>query len=363
MKTIYNTAKDATATFICDNCNIQACASVSFGNKAIAQLLNRSTLPSMYTPFHYKHLIDIQIPNSWKEVKDRFLLSFIAPSLSSNNQTVQQLVIGLLTQVCQKFSSISEKVVPFLSKSLREFEPSFGIRPIIVFGCNFCFVSDHQGFTDVIDSFVDILKRYRIYIDEIAQQHFSDIWFPTSSRKNFQTPLKTFLQTIINNLSQIYQREITGEGNFETINHLSERILKEISSVGNHPLLNLPEYQTLISNLSFSSDKSLSEIIQNHSNPQSIEQFYKYLLTIQQNQISSNEIIGLVYQKISYHFKLETIDSIVSFKDIGKPTPIFVYYLKQNLENIFDFHKLDQEQEQEHLIPLRWILEQSHFSS
>jgi hypothetical protein len=73
----------------------------------------------MHTPFHYKHLTDIQIPKNWKEIKDRFLFSFIAPSLISNNQTAQQLVIELLIQVCQKISSISEKVVRFLSKSLR----------------------------------------------------------------------------------------------------------------------------------------------------------------------------------------------------------------------------------------------------
>jgi hypothetical protein len=68
---------------------------------------------------------------------------------------------------------------------LREFEPNFGIRPIIVFGCDFCFVSDHHSFTDVIDSFVDILKKYRIHIDEVVHQHFPDICVPASSRKQF----------------------------------------------------------------------------------------------------------------------------------------------------------------------------------
>jgi hypothetical protein len=89
--------------------------------------------------------------------------------------------------------------------------------------------------------------------------------------EKFEITLKAFLQKLINNLSLIYKRKITVEEKFETINDFSETILKEISSVGKHPLLNLPEFQTMISNLSFSSDKSLIEIVRNHSNLQSIE--------------------------------------------------------------------------------------------
>jgi hypothetical protein len=63
------------------------------------------------------------------------------------------------------------------------------------------------------------------------------------------------------------------------------------------------------------------------------------------------------------HFKLETIDVIASFKDVGKPNSLFLNHLKSSFLYVFNQRQLTEEQKEQQLMPLRWVLENSEFSS
>jgi hypothetical protein len=74
---------------------------------------------------------------------------------------------------------------------------------------------------------------------KLQKTHLEEIWLESMDHPDYQSPLSSFLQQVINNIKQIYFREIKEECVLDYIAKLSGRIFDGINSVEGKPFLNL----------------------------------------------------------------------------------------------------------------------------
>jgi len=112
----------------------------------------------------------------WAPKSEQFIASFIARSLTSSDENIQQLVVQVLTKIGVRGGESAEKIAPFVARALADYNILIPSAILLLFLFNFSIEKLHQHFDGVRSGFIALFSREREAIDELNRQQLRHIW-------------------------------------------------------------------------------------------------------------------------------------------------------------------------------------------
>jgi hypothetical protein len=112
----------------------------------------------------------------WQPLYERYVRSFLGPSLLSKDENILQLVVQVLTKIGIRGGDVSEQVSKFMAKAFPEFNILLPSAILISFAFKFCLVAPHQIYSEMIDGFVEMFARARRHLDEANARQLRLMW-------------------------------------------------------------------------------------------------------------------------------------------------------------------------------------------
>jgi hypothetical protein len=132
----------------------------------------------------------------------------------ASSQQVLLLVISALTELCTEGGPVSEKVAPFLARGLANLDPGRPASYLVRFAYHFCFVGAHKVYADLIDSFVDVFKRMRAFLEGFMKRTFKN--YLDHETVNEQ-PVKDYVDAFLNASKDLLERCLEMSDSMENV--------------------------------------------------------------------------------------------------------------------------------------------------
>ena len=339
MESLHSNARDTLTPLFCK------IAEPEIVNRVINQAkIFRDLFPPTQNPEEYV-ILPIQIPirmpskDKWAPLEQRFIQQFIGSGLLAQNQAVLQLTVHLLTDICVRGGEVSKNIAPFISRSLKRFDPSCGFVSLISFSFSFCFLPFHQDYTETIDEFINIFSKTRNHFDNVNKTQIKRIWEGSIESSAYQ-PLDTVISEYVSSFNLIIDRAISQQPNerkeFIKVVHLLSKRIAESINLSKRPLYQTRHFEELKNILRILTHETFFECASADTfNPQS---FNLLLNFIEQNHVYISHIHHLAFVYNLLHLYTNCLQfshfSIIGKwnEDISKIPTIF-QFIKDSIQH------------------------------
>jgi hypothetical protein len=200
-------------------------------------------LPAAQSPAKFAAIpgVAVAFPRNgdWKPLYGRFVSSYVGAGLLTGNPQLLLLVIAALTVLCAETTEVSSKIVPFIGKGLAQIEPGRPSNVLVTFAYHFCFLKENSGYTDLIDSFVDVFARLRTYTDGFVRDHEKDLW-NSAKAPSLIVALNAYIAGFTQPFPELVSRAVGGAsddpGVGEWFQTLAKRLLEALRTEERLPL-------------------------------------------------------------------------------------------------------------------------------
>jgi hypothetical protein len=175
--------------------------------------------------------VPVEFPKTgeWRALYGRYVSTFIGAGLQTGNSQLLLLVIAALTQLCTETAEVSSKIDPFIQKGLAQIEPRRPSTVLLTFAFHFCFTRSSSEYSVLIDRFIEVFRRLRLYLEEFIEEHLGDLWDPQKAAAS-TVALKTYVTGFTIPIPEILQRAIESKdaNEAEWIQTLAGRVLEAL---------------------------------------------------------------------------------------------------------------------------------------
>jgi len=343
MMELYNNAKDSLTPIFCKIVSPSICERVVRTAKIFTELLPPLQDPSNYIVFNTDEKIEMPSSGPWAELEPKFTQHFIGSGLLAQNQAVLQLTVHLLTEICVRGGEVSKNIAPFITKSLKRFDPSCGFISLISFSFSFCFLPFHQEFTECIDEFINTFAKTRAHIDTVNKNQVNN-YLKSKTQGEAYTPLTTVINEFRNCFDNVVNRALNSKGtdkglSIEVASKLAQRICVAMNFKKRTQLVFSP-YENLKHSVEIAASNSYVAAALNGLDDAATTDFSLVIALINENYYhiskTTPSYLQSVFNYFTYNIDESHFDLIDSMDDEVSSIPTIRQFLSRAIINYFN---------------------------
>ena len=324
LKNIYNQNEDILVPFVSQLIDFQTAKKAIDGSTLFFntnQLINGI----IRMPFG-----QLQFPRNeeWEKIFDNIIIDIICPALNSNKAHISELAVNILSSVSLSNLNITEKIVPFISNLIDNYNNRTTHHILIKFTTNFVLESANSKYTDIIKSFIKLFQKIGDNLNKMVQNRFNEF---TIGEEGFEwTNYETKLYSIV--AEQISEKIcIIFEDPNESINFENSKELLHLNSICKEikKLFEKMEFVVITENLNIfnkyvniCSDENFADIAKNYKDKMLATSSFIKLLASSAQFIQGENItfIDLIFNYYIDNFNEDHL------KLVAHLTPDFIKY-------------------------------------
>ena len=119
----------------------------------------------------------LQFPRNkeWENIFDNIIIDIICRALNSNKAHISELAVNILSSVSLTNLNITEKIVPFISNLINNYNNKTTHRILIAFTTNFVLESTNSKYTDIIKSFIYLFQKVGDNLNKMVQKDLMNL--------------------------------------------------------------------------------------------------------------------------------------------------------------------------------------------
>ena len=155
LKNVYNKNSDLLIPFISQLIDYET-AQLAISNSTLFFNSNISINNFCKIPFG-----KLQFPRTgeWEAIFEKIIIDMICTSLTSDKTHISELVVTILSSVSLSNDNITDKIAPFIKNILNNYNNKNFQPTLIKFATDFILESTNSKYKDIIESFIDFLRR------------------------------------------------------------------------------------------------------------------------------------------------------------------------------------------------------------
>jgi len=221
LKNVYNKNSDLLIPFISQLIDYET-AQLAISNSTLFFNSNISINNFCKIPFG-----KLQFPRTgeWESIFEKIIIDMICTSLTSDKAHISELVVTILSSVSLSNDNITDKIAPFIKNILNNYNNKNFQSTLIKFATDFILESTNSKYKDIIESFIDFLRRTGDNYNKMVLNRLKD----------FNTGIKGFEWT--KNETEIY--EVVAEQISQKICRLFNDPNEQMNLTKSNELLNI----------------------------------------------------------------------------------------------------------------------------
>ena len=231
LKNIYSQNEDILLPFISQLIDYQT-AKKAINNSTLFFNSNQLINGIIKMPFG-----QLQFPRNeeWENIFDNIIIDIICRALNSNQAHISELAVNILSSVSLSNLNITEKIVPFISNLINNYNNKTTHHILIKFTTNFVLESANSKYTDIIKSFIYLFQKVGDNLNKMVQKRFNEFTVGEEGFEwtNYETKLYSMVADQINDkICKIFEdpNELIKLENSNELLHLNY-ICKEIKKL------------------------------------------------------------------------------------------------------------------------------------
>jgi hypothetical protein len=287
----------------------------------------------------------------WQILYERYVETFIGPSLLSKDEHLLQLVVQVLTKIGLRGGKVSEQVSKFVTKAFADFIPTDASQILVGFQLKFCFVDPHQIYDRMIEGFIGIFGKVRTALDALIGAQLKLMWTndATFDRTVFN-PIRRVFEIFRDCLDEVVVRKKEKE-DFPVINSLSKRILPALD-VDRPPAIQFAPFASLRWRFALLASDALSRALAAEPGEDAMSHVVDFLLTTVPDvfQFGIPAYLEALFRKNDKHLTPTLIRRLADLPDALSSLHVIHDLLRGPIRNTLDAHRGETEE----LLPLLW---------
>jgi hypothetical protein len=317
---------------------------------AVARDLMPTTPVSLLAPQRFGELA-MPRRGDWQPLYERYVETFIGPSLLAKDEHLLQLVVQVLTKIGVRGGRVSEQVSRFLAKAFTDFIPEDVSEILIGFQFKFCFVEPHQVYTDMIDAFIAIFQKARRSLDALISAQLKLMWTndATFDRAVFE-PVRRVFDVFRSALDDVILKKKEKE-DIAIVSLLSKRVLPALD-LDRPPALQFPPFDALRARVDLLTSAPLAAALAADPGEDAMSHVVDFLLRASPDifRIGVPPYVDVVFRKNDKHLTPALIRRLADMPESLAWLPALHGLLRGPIQNALDAHKGDADE----LLPLLW---------
>ena len=272
----------------------------------------------------------LQFPRTgeWETIFEKIIIDMICTSLTSDKAHISELVVNILSSVSLSNDKITDKIAPFIKNLLNNYNNKNFQPTLIKFATDFILESTNNKYKDIIESFIDFLKRFGDNYNKMILKRLNEL---NTGIKGFEwTKNETELYVVV--AEQINQKicKIFNDPN-EQMNLSKSNELLNIFNICKDIKKNLSKMDLIVKTENY-------DIFNRYINICSDENFALICKNYKEENLATSSLINLLASSAQYiqGGKIKFVDLlfnyyIENFKEehmilVAKLTPEFINY-------------------------------------
>jgi hypothetical protein len=309
-----------------------------------------STPVSLLAPQHFGEL-SFPRRGEWQPLYERYVDTFIGPSLLSKDEHVLQLVVQVLTKIGLRGGKVSEQVSKFITKAFNDFIAEDASQILIGFQFKFCCVEPHQVYDAMINGFISVFGKLRASLDTVILAQLKPMWTNDAAfNLSVFDPLRRVFTIFTECLDDVVLKK-KGE-DIGVINALSKRILPALDG-DRPPTIQFWPFTTLRARVHLLTNDSLALALAADPGEEAMSHIVDFLLSVSPVVFQSGATppyLGPLFRKNDKNLSPALIRRLADLPESLASLSQIHTFLRTPIQNALDAHRDQLEQ----LLPLLW---------
>ena len=324
LKNVYNKNSDLLIPFISQLIDYET-AQLAISNSTLFFNSNISINNFCKIPFG-----KLQFPRTgeWESIFEKIIIDMICTSLTSDKAYISELVVTILSSVSLSNDNITDKIAPFIKNILNNYNNKNFQPTLIKFATDFILESTNSKYKDIIESFIDFLRRTGDNYNKMVLNRLKD--FNTGIKgfewtKNETEIYEVVAEQISQKICRIFndpneQMNLTKSNELLNIHNICKDIKKNLSKVD--LIVKTEHYDIFNRYIHICADENFSLICKNYKEENVATSSLINLLASSAQYIQGEKIkfVELLFNYYIENFKEEHMILV------SKLTPEFINY-------------------------------------
>ena len=324
LKNVYNKNSDLLIPFISQLIDYET-AQLAISNSTLFFNSNISINNFCKIPFG-----KLQFPRTgeWESIFEKIIIDMICTSLTSDKAHISELVVTILSSVSLSNDNITDKIAPFIKNILNNYNNKNFQPTLIKFATDFILESTNSKYKDIIESFIDFLRRTGDNYNKMVLNRLKD--FNTGIKgfewtKNETEIYEVVAEQISQKICRIFndpneQMNLTKSNELLNIHNICKDIKKNLSKVD--LIVKTEHYDIFNRYIHICADENFSLICKNYKEENVATSSLINLLASSAQYIQGEKIkfVELLFNYYIENFKEEHMILV------SKLTPEFINY-------------------------------------
>jgi hypothetical protein len=250
--------------------------------------------PSEYVRMPFGNL---QFPrsDSWTTFFEDVASEFMCSALLSPHKHINDLAVRVLGSVTSSNDKITEKIAPFISKCLSEYNNKSTNALLLSFSTSFVMVSRNKKFDQTTDAFIELFRKISIQFNVTASHHIKEMmggdelgfeW--ANNESSGYDAIGKSLDKLVNQIFKDKSEVLSIESREDLVrmNEICHRILDMIKKDGATPIVETKSFQNFMNIIQIISDDNFKCIATYENDSSAIESLIK-LFASEASEINS----------------------------------------------------------------------------
>jgi hypothetical protein len=338
LETHFNAAKTTMGPTFCQLLRPKFCRQLAQRDPVYKELTPPA---SLLPPYGFGELA-MPRRGDWQGLYDRYIETFIGPSLLSKDEHLLQLVVQVLAKIGLRGGKVSEQVSKFVTKSFAKFIPQDASQILVGFQVKFCIVEPHQVFNEMIDGFIGIFAKLRQALDTVITSQLKAMWTNdvTYDRSAFD-PIRSVFGMVTVALDDVILKKKEKE-DIRVANALAKRILPALDG-DQPPAIQFMSFTTLRTRVALLANDSLAAALAGEPGEESMAHIVEFLLTATLDlfQVGTVPFLDVIFHKNDKFLTPALIRRLAELSEQLATLPQLHNLLRTPIQNALEANKAD----------------------